>query len=119
MPQARRGASGFFARRWVLGPLNSERRERGLTQRRKRPPRLSDNPFCGCGTTIDAAEKLGRQWIGIDITQLAVTLIKNRLLDTYGSRMKFVSGSAQVGRALRCPPPNMPKPPNHPTARTE
>jgi len=52
------------------------------------------DPFCGCGTTIDAAEKLGRQWIGIDITALAISLIKNRLLDTYGSRMKFVNGSA-------------------------
>jgi site-specific DNA-methyltransferase (adenine-specific) len=28
------------------------------------------DPFCGCGTTIDAAEKLGRKWIGIDVTQL-------------------------------------------------
>jgi site-specific DNA-methyltransferase (adenine-specific) len=51
------------------------------------------DPFCGCGTTIDAAEKLGRDWIGIDVTQLAISLIKNRLQDTYGSRMKFVSGS--------------------------
>ena len=41
------------------------------------------DPFCGCGTTIDAAEKLGRNWIGIDITQLAMTLIKKRLRDTY------------------------------------
>ncbi len=47
------------------------------------------DPFCGCGTTIDAAEKLGRKWIGIDITQLAISLIKNRLRDTYGGRMKF------------------------------
>ncbi len=52
----------------------------------------------GSGTTIDAAEKLGREWIGIDVTQLAISLIKNRLQDTCGSRMKFVSGSAQ-GRA--------------------
>jgi hypothetical protein len=51
------------------------------------------DPFCGCGTTIDAAEKLGRQWIGIDVTQLAISLIKNRLQDTYGRRLKFVSGS--------------------------
>jgi site-specific DNA-methyltransferase (adenine-specific) len=58
------------------------------------PGDLVLDPFCGCGTTIDAAEKLGRKWIGIDITQLAVTLIKNRLLDTYGSRMKFVTGAA-------------------------
>ena len=52
------------------------------------------DPFCGCGTTIDAAEKLRREWIGIDITQLAISLIKNRLSDTYGGHMKFVSGSA-------------------------
>ncbi len=57
------------------------------------------DPFCGCGTTIDAAEKLGRDWIGIDVTQLAISLIKNRLQDTYGSRLKFVSGSAAQGRA--------------------
>src|ERR1022692_2241335 len=45
------------------------------------------DPFCGCGTTIDAAEKLGRQWIGIDITQLAMALIKKRLRDTYGRKL--------------------------------
>lgn len=38
------------------------------------------DPFCGCGTTISAAEKLGRRWIGIDITHLAIGLIKHRLL---------------------------------------
>ncbi len=42
------------------------------------------DPFCGCGTTIAAAQKLGRRWIGIDITHLAVGLIKHRLADTYG-----------------------------------
>lgn len=41
------------------------------------------DPFCGCGTTIAAAQKLGRKWIGIDITHLAITLIKKRLLDAY------------------------------------
>lgn len=39
------------------------------------------DPFCGCGTTIDAAEQLGRRWIGIDITYLAVSLMKSRLKD--------------------------------------
>ena len=39
------------------------------------PGDLVLDPFCGCGTTIDAAQKLGREWIGIDITQLAITLI--------------------------------------------
>ena len=51
------------------------------------------DPFCGCGTTIDAAEKLGRDWIGIDVTQLAISLIKNRLQDTYGNRLIFESSS--------------------------
>jgi len=42
------------------------------------------DPFCGCGTTIAAAQKLGRRWIGIDITYLAMMLIKNRLKDSFG-----------------------------------
>jgi len=42
------------------------------------------DPFCGCGTTIIAAQKLDRRWIGIDITSLATALIKNRLRDTFG-----------------------------------
>ena len=47
------------------------------------------DPFCGCGTTVDAAQKHGREWIGIDITHLAITLIKNRLHDTYGADLKM------------------------------
>lgn len=42
------------------------------------------DPFCGCGTTVAVAQRLNRPWIGIDITHLAVGLIKSRLLDTYG-----------------------------------
>ena len=42
------------------------------------------DPFCGCGTTIAAAQKLNRQWIGIDITHLAVGLMKLRLKDSFG-----------------------------------
>ena len=41
------------------------------------------DPFCGCGTTVAAAEKLKRRWIGIDITHLAVALMKNRLKATF------------------------------------
>lgn len=47
------------------------------------------DPFCGCGTTIHAAQKLGRRWIGIDVTHLAVTLIKHRLQDAFGGQAKF------------------------------
>jgi DNA methylase/NACHT-associated inactive Restriction Endonuclease 1 len=41
------------------------------------------DPFCGCGTTIHAAQKLGRAWIGIDITHLAISLIERRLKDAF------------------------------------
>jgi len=41
------------------------------------------DPFCGCGTTINVAERLKRRWIGIDITRLAITLIKKRLRDSF------------------------------------
>ncbi|MFN3868794.1 MAG: site-specific DNA-methyltransferase, partial [Hyphomicrobiaceae bacterium] len=41
------------------------------------------DPFCGCGTTVHAAEKLGRQWIGIDVTHLSISLIEKRLKDAF------------------------------------
>jgi site-specific DNA-methyltransferase (adenine-specific) len=41
------------------------------------------DPFCGCGTTVHAAQKLGRQWIGIDVTHLAVGLIEKRLREAF------------------------------------
>jgi site-specific DNA-methyltransferase (adenine-specific) len=41
------------------------------------------DPFCGCGTAIHAAQKLGRQWIGIDVTHLAISLIERRLKDAF------------------------------------
>src|SRR6266436_5959319 len=41
------------------------------------------DPFCGCGTTIHAAQKLQREWIGIDITHLAISLIEKRLKDAF------------------------------------
>lgn len=45
------------------------------------------DPFCGCGTAIAAAQKLGRRWIGIDITHIAINLIKTRLRDAYGDEI--------------------------------
>jgi site-specific DNA-methyltransferase (adenine-specific) len=41
------------------------------------------DPFCGCGTAIAVAQRLKRQWIGIDITHLAIGLIKHRLRDAF------------------------------------
>jgi len=45
------------------------------------------DPFCGCGTATVVAERLKRRWIGIDITHLAITLIKKRLHDTFGDSL--------------------------------
>jgi hypothetical protein len=45
------------------------------------------DPFCGCGTAVAVAERLHRRWIGIDITHLAITLIKKRLHDTFGPEL--------------------------------
>ena len=47
------------------------------------------DPFCGCGTAVHAAEKLGRKWIGIDITCLAIGLIEKRLKDAFKDNCKF------------------------------
>ena len=46
------------------------------------------DPFCGCGTAVAAAERLNRRWIGIDITHLAITLIRHRLHDTFGDDLR-------------------------------
>lgn len=52
------------------------------------------DPFCGCGTTVAVAEKLKRNWVGIDITALAINLIKHRLKDSFGlgSKQIYIDG---------------------------
>ncbi len=87
-----------------IPPINSQASERlgyptqkpvalleRIIQASSNPGDVVLDPFCGCGTTIDAAEKLGRKWIGIDITQLATSLIKNRLRDTYGDKIEIIT----------------------------
>ncbi len=79
-----------------IPPINSQSSERlGYPTQKpvallERIVRASSNegdlvldPFCGCGTTIHAAEKLNRRWIGIDITHLAIGLIRRRLIDAF------------------------------------
>ncbi len=83
---------------WVdIPPINSQAAER-LGYPTQKPEALLEriikassnegdlvlDPFCGCGTTIAVAERLHRRWIGIDITHLAITLMKSRLQDTFG-----------------------------------
>jgi site-specific DNA-methyltransferase (adenine-specific) len=87
---------------WVdISPLNSQAQERlGYPTQKpeallERIIRASSNegdlivdPFCGCGTAVAAAHKLNRRWIGIDITHLAIGLIKTRLHDAFGPTVK-------------------------------
>lgn len=47
------------------------------------------DPFCGCGTSVAVAQHLKRNWIGMDITHLAIGLIKHRLQDAYGGEAKY------------------------------
>src|SRR5437660_3917698 len=61
------------------------------------------DPFCGCGTTIAAAQKLNREWIGIDVTHLAVGLQKLRLKDSFNLIPLTESQADKYGTNL---PPN-------------
>ena len=84
-----------------IPPINSQAQER-LGYPTQKPEALLErilkassnegdvvlDPFCGCGTTVQVAQRLNRRWIGIDITHLAVGLIKKRLSDTYGAEIK-------------------------------
>lgn len=51
------------------------------------------DPFCGCGTAIHAAQKLGRRWIGIDITHLAISLIEHRMKQAFPNAVFTVEGT--------------------------
>jgi site-specific DNA-methyltransferase (adenine-specific) len=79
-----------------ISPINSQAQER-LGYPTQKPQALLEriikassnegdvvlDPFCGCGTTVHAAHKLKREWIGIDITHLAISLIEKRLKDAF------------------------------------
>lgn len=79
-----------------IPPINSQAKER-LGYPTQKPTALLErilststqagdavlDPFCGCGTTIDAAQGLDRQWIGIDVTFIAIDLIEKRLTDRF------------------------------------
>ena len=61
------------------------------------------DPFCGCGTAVAAAQKLNRQWLGIDVTHLAVALMKSRLKTAFnldpGADYTVVGEPRDVGSA--------------------
>ena len=99
-------------------PINSQARERlgyptqkpqALLERiirsSSKPGDVVLDPFCGCGTAIAAAHKLDRSWIGIDVTHLAVALMKNRLKTAFnilpGGDYRVVGEPVDVGSAPR------------------
>ena len=57
------------------------------------------DPFCGCGTAVIAAQKLNRKWIGIDITHLAINLMRNRLKDSFGIKAKVIGEPEDINGA--------------------
>jgi site-specific DNA-methyltransferase (adenine-specific) len=80
-----------------IPPVNSQAAERlGYATQKpeallERIVRASSNegdtvldPFCGCGTAVAVAQRLNRRWVGIDVTHLAITLVRNRLRDAFG-----------------------------------
>jgi DNA modification methylase len=84
-----------------ISPINSQAAERlgyptqkpiTLLQRvitaASNPGDIVLDPFAGCGTAIDAAQDLGRKWIGIDVTTLAIDLIDARLRHTFGESIQ-------------------------------
>jgi len=108
---------------WQIDFINSQAKERlgyptqkplellkRIIQSASNPGDVILDPFCGCGTTIDAVESLNmecpndppRQWIGIDITHLAIDLIKSRLAKRFGmTRLNYevVGEPTTVGEA--------------------
>ena len=79
-----------------IAPINSQAQER-LGYPTQKPLALLErivlassakgevvlDPFCGCGTAVHAAQRLGRNWIGIDVTHLAISLIESRLVSAF------------------------------------
>jgi len=57
------------------------------------------DPFCGCGTAVVAAQKLNRKWIGIDVTHLAIALMRNRLKDSLNIDAEVVGEPADLASA--------------------
>lgn len=95
---------------WVdIPPINSQAKER-LGYPTQKPEALleriikaSSNEgdlvadfFCGCGTTIAVAQKLNRQWFGVDISHLAIKLIVKRLQDTYDTKYEAIRQTFEI-----------------------
>lgn len=91
-----------------IPPINSQAKERlgyptqkplalleRILEASSNPGDIVLDPFCGCGTAVHAAERLGRSWVGIDITHLAIALIEKRLRDAFPGIEFLVEGTPQ------------------------
>jgi len=54
------------------------------------------DPFCGCGTTLVASQKLGRNWIGIDVSPTACKLMQRRLREEFSINTKWIKGNVDL-----------------------
>ena len=71
-----------------------------IIQASSNPGDVVCDPFCGCGSAIASAQKLGRKWIGIDITHLSIALMKYRLEAMFpGITFKVVGEPKDIGAA--------------------
>jgi DNA modification methylase len=67
-----------------------------IVEASSRPGDVVLDPFCGCGTALVAAEKLGRRWIGIDITYLSIAVMKARLRDHFNVEAPIIGQPTEV-----------------------
>ncbi len=88
LPAARRDRSAAIS----PAPISTLTRGRSLISASSNEGDVVLDPFCGCGTTVHAAQKRGRQWIGIDITHLAIALIEHRLKSAFPGIVYEVHG---------------------------
>jgi len=80
--------SAHAAERLGYPTQKPERLLERIIQASSNPGDVVLDPFCGCGTTIAVAQRLGRRWIGIDITHLAISLIRHRLRTAFGDEIE-------------------------------
>ena len=59
------------------------------------------DPYCGSGTTLIVAEGLGRSWIGIDVSPLAIERSRRRMTDRFGASARYTIADDQMTPAAR------------------
>ena len=96
-----------------ISPINSQAQERlgwptqkplallnRIISASSNPDDVILDPFCGCGTAVVAAHNLGRRWVGIDITYLAISVMCRRLTESFGlSSIDVINRPTEIGWA--------------------